>query len=97
MCYSLFGWDHVTQGLVQLGFLLMDAFGPKTFGRVFIFCFKICAVKESLLLAGTFVTHESRTHFNRSFIPTCKEISGEILSLFTGESLLMPLSDGHLS
>ena len=77
MCYSLFGWDHVTQGLVQLGFLLMDAFGPKTFGRVFIFCFKICAVKESLLLAGTFVTHESRTHFNRSFIPTCKEISGE--------------------
>lgn len=28
---SLFGWDHVTQGLVQLGFMLMDAFGPKTF------------------------------------------------------------------
>ena len=30
--YSLFGWDHVTQGLVQLGFTLMDAFGPKIFG-----------------------------------------------------------------
>uniref|UniRef100_A0A8D0D9D5 FA complementation group I n=1 Tax=Sander lucioperca TaxID=283035 RepID=A0A8D0D9D5_SANLU len=26
---SMFGWDHVTQGLVQLGFFLMDAFGPK--------------------------------------------------------------------
>ncbi|XP_073239367.1 Fanconi anemia group I protein-like [Porites lutea] len=28
---SLFSWDHVTQGLVQLGFTLMDAFGPKMF------------------------------------------------------------------
>jgi len=28
---SLFGWDHVTQGLVQLGFTLMDAYGPKIF------------------------------------------------------------------
>ncbi|KAM4734088.1 Fanconi anemia group I protein [Anableps anableps] len=26
---SAFGWDHVTQGLVQLGFFLMDTFGPK--------------------------------------------------------------------
>ncbi|XP_071497957.1 Fanconi anemia group I protein-like [Diadema antillarum] len=26
---SLYGWDHVMQGLVQLGFTLMDAFGPK--------------------------------------------------------------------
>ncbi|XP_072290472.1 Fanconi anemia group I protein isoform X2 [Eucyclogobius newberryi] len=26
---SVFGWDHVTQGLVQLGFFLMDNFGPK--------------------------------------------------------------------
>ncbi|KAF6735606.1 Fanconi anemia group I protein [Oryzias melastigma] len=26
---SIFGWDHVTQGLVQLGFFLMDTFGPK--------------------------------------------------------------------
>ncbi|XP_012688024.2 Fanconi anemia group I protein [Clupea harengus] len=26
---SVFGWDHVTQGLVQLGFILMDSFGPK--------------------------------------------------------------------
>uniref|UniRef100_H3C4X9 FA complementation group I n=1 Tax=Tetraodon nigroviridis TaxID=99883 RepID=H3C4X9_TETNG len=26
---SMFGWDHVTQGLVQLGFVLMDGFGPK--------------------------------------------------------------------
>ncbi|XP_022096600.1 Fanconi anemia group I protein-like [Acanthaster planci] len=26
---SSYGWDHVTQGLVQLGFTLMDAFGPR--------------------------------------------------------------------
>ncbi|XP_072889339.1 Fanconi anemia group I protein isoform X1 [Hemitrygon akajei] len=26
---SVFGWDHVTQSLVQLGFILMDSFGPK--------------------------------------------------------------------
>uniref|UniRef100_A0A6Q2Z3W9 FA complementation group I n=1 Tax=Esox lucius TaxID=8010 RepID=A0A6Q2Z3W9_ESOLU len=32
---SVFGWDHVTQGLVQLGFILMDSFGPKAapFGK----------------------------------------------------------------
>ena len=34
-CVSVYGWDHVSQGLVQLGFALMDAFGPKSsFGRV---------------------------------------------------------------
>ncbi|KAM4747808.1 Fanconi anemia group I protein [Rhinophrynus dorsalis] len=26
---SVYGWDHVTQGLVELGFILMDSFGPK--------------------------------------------------------------------
>ncbi|XP_068131301.1 Fanconi anemia group I protein [Hyperolius riggenbachi] len=26
---SVFGWDHVSQGLVELGFLLMDSYGPK--------------------------------------------------------------------
>uniref|UniRef100_A0A8C5DPJ8 FA complementation group I n=1 Tax=Gouania willdenowi TaxID=441366 RepID=A0A8C5DPJ8_GOUWI len=32
---SVFGWDHVTQGLVQLGFFLMDTFGAKAgpFGK----------------------------------------------------------------
>ncbi|XP_066558133.1 Fanconi anemia group I protein [Amia ocellicauda] len=32
---SVFGWDHVTQGLVQLGFILMDSFGlkPGPFGK----------------------------------------------------------------
>lgn len=31
----MFGWDHVTQSLVQLGFILMDLFGPKAgpFGK----------------------------------------------------------------
>uniref|UniRef100_UPI00398EAE1B Fanconi anemia group I protein isoform X2 n=1 Tax=Pristiophorus japonicus TaxID=55135 RepID=UPI00398EAE1B len=33
---SVFGWDHVTQALVQLGFIFMDSFGPKAgpFGKV---------------------------------------------------------------
>lgn len=32
---SKYGWDHVIQGLVHLGFLLMDSFGPKAiFGRI---------------------------------------------------------------
>lgn len=33
---SVFGWDHVTQSLVQLGFIFMDSFGPKggPFGKV---------------------------------------------------------------
>ncbi|XP_078386115.1 Fanconi anemia group I protein isoform X2 [Cetorhinus maximus] len=33
---SVFGWDHVTQSLVQLGFIFMDSFGPKAgpFGKV---------------------------------------------------------------
>nr|XP_054766661.1 Fanconi anemia group I protein-like [Lytechinus pictus] len=26
---SMYGWDHVIHGLVQLGFTLMDSFGPK--------------------------------------------------------------------
>ncbi|XP_060709257.1 Fanconi anemia group I protein isoform X1 [Hemiscyllium ocellatum] len=32
---SVFGWDHVTQSLVQLGFIFMDSFGPKAgpFGK----------------------------------------------------------------
>ncbi|XP_028814789.1 Fanconi anemia group I protein isoform X2 [Denticeps clupeoides] len=32
---SVFGWDHVTKGLVELGFMLMDSFGPKAgaFGK----------------------------------------------------------------
>ena len=33
--FSKHGWDHVVQGLVQLGFGLMDAYGPKgAFGRI---------------------------------------------------------------
>ena len=33
--HSTYGWDHVVQGLVQLGFILMDTYGPKAvFGRV---------------------------------------------------------------
>jgi len=29
------GWDHITEGLVQLGFALMESYGPKScFGKV---------------------------------------------------------------
>lgn len=31
-CIRLSGWDHVTQGLVQLGFMLMDSNAPKSSG-----------------------------------------------------------------
>ena len=32
---SVVGWDHITEGLVKLGFALMESYGPKTcFGRV---------------------------------------------------------------
>ncbi|CAH1782677.1 unnamed protein product [Owenia fusiformis] len=32
---SVHGWDDVTQGLVELGFVLMDAFGPRAvFGKI---------------------------------------------------------------
>lgn len=35
MCFSVHGWDHVSQGLVDLGFVLMDSFGPRsTFGKI---------------------------------------------------------------
>ena len=30
--FSLFGWDHVAQGIVQLGFCLMDSFGSNKNG-----------------------------------------------------------------
>ena len=26
---SVHSWDHVTQGLIELGFILMDSYGPK--------------------------------------------------------------------
>jgi len=33
--YSVVGWDHITEGLVQLGFALMESYGPKScFGWV---------------------------------------------------------------
>jgi len=32
---SVVGWDHITEGLVQLGFALMESYGPKScFGKV---------------------------------------------------------------
>ncbi|RMX44061.1 hypothetical protein pdam_00015042, partial [Pocillopora damicornis] len=58
---SLFGWDHVTQGLVQLGFMLMDAFGPKTFDStsspILSPTQHSCKLGSSVLL-DTFKAHE---------------------------------------
>jgi len=32
---SIVGWDHITEGLVQLGFALMESYGPKScFGKL---------------------------------------------------------------
>jgi hypothetical protein len=33
----MFGWDHVAQGIVQLGFYLMDTFGSKNNGMDVLF------------------------------------------------------------
>ena len=35
--FSIVGWDHITQGLVQLGFALMETFGMRAvFGKLAI-------------------------------------------------------------
>lgn len=35
MFFSTYDWDHIIQGLVKLGFELMDSFGPKlVFGAI---------------------------------------------------------------
>ncbi|CAL8260390.1 unnamed protein product [Merluccius merluccius] len=65
---SVFGWDHVTQGLVQLGFFLMDTFGPKPgpFGKAVEPCptgaaktptQQACLLGRQVLLEG-FKIHE---------------------------------------
>ncbi|XP_048585448.1 Fanconi anemia group I protein isoform X2 [Nematostella vectensis] len=58
---SLFGWDHVTHGLVQLGFILMDCFGPKTFdtqsSSIASPAQQACKLGSALLL-DTFKAHE---------------------------------------
>ncbi|XP_043934143.1 Fanconi anemia group I protein [Protopterus annectens] len=41
---SVFGWDHVTQGLVELGFMLMDSFGPKI-----VLGGKVCDINPTVL------------------------------------------------
>ncbi|XP_011605603.1 Fanconi anemia group I protein isoform X1 [Takifugu rubripes] len=64
---SMFGWDHVTQGLVQLGFSLLDGFGPKPgpFGKTAEDCGTVartpaqqaCQLGRQVLLQG-FKMHE---------------------------------------
>ncbi|KAK3595809.1 hypothetical protein CHS0354_014625 [Potamilus streckersoni] len=61
---SKYGWDHVVQGLVQLGFLLMDTFGPKSaFGKVDVTTpqggpnHESCKLGAEILL-NTFKAHE---------------------------------------
>ncbi|XP_069480410.1 Fanconi anemia group I protein isoform X2 [Ambystoma mexicanum] len=45
---SVFGWDHVTQGLVELGFILMDSFAPKA-----IFGGKVAEINDSVCRTPT--------------------------------------------
>lgn len=62
--FSVVGWDHITQGLVQLGFCLMEAYGPKScFGKAVESSGRLnpsqraCKLGSKLLL-DTFKTHE---------------------------------------
>ncbi|OCT89735.1 FA complementation group I L homeolog isoform X1 [Xenopus laevis] len=64
---SVYGWDHVTQGLVELGFILMDSFGPKAaFGNKVVELISVhsrtpsqqaCQLGSRILLE-TFKVHE---------------------------------------
>lgn len=61
---SIYGWDHVVQGLVQLGFILMDSFSPRApFGRTDsvapqpIISQSVCKLGAKTLL-NTFKAHQ---------------------------------------
>lgn len=62
---STYGWDHVVQGLVQLGFILMDSYGPRgAFGRIDLVpslqsgpTHQACQLGAKILL-NTFKAHE---------------------------------------
>lgn len=62
--FSVVGWDHITQGLVQLGFSLMEANGPKLcFGKSVESIGKFSPSQRacklgSRLLFETFKTHD---------------------------------------
>ncbi|NXT24142.1 FANCI protein, partial [Syrrhaptes paradoxus] len=65
---SAFGWDHVTQGLVELGFSLMESFEPKkpfggkaadtSFGLSKMPAQQVCRLGASILLETFKVVHE---------------------------------------
>uniref|UniRef100_A0A3Q3E817 FA complementation group I n=1 Tax=Labrus bergylta TaxID=56723 RepID=A0A3Q3E817_9LABR len=71
---SVFGWDHVTHGLVQLGFFLMDNFGPKPgpFGKTTEVSTSIARTPTQLAckLGGQVLLHGFKMH---------EPIRGEIL------------------
>ncbi|XP_047451678.1 Fanconi anemia group I protein isoform X2 [Mugil cephalus] len=71
---SVFGWDHVTQGLVQLGFFLMDAFGPKPgpFGKTTEGSVTVARTptQQACKLGGQVLLHSFKIH---------EPIRGEIL------------------
>ncbi|XP_060892580.1 Fanconi anemia group I protein isoform X1 [Labrus mixtus] len=71
---SVFGWDHVTHGLVQLGFFLMDNFGPKPgpFGKTIEVSASIARTPTQLAckLGGQVLLHGFKMH---------EPIRGEIL------------------
>lgn len=56
--FSKHGWDHVVQGLVQLGFGLMDAYGPKgAFGRIEIGSIQTGPSHEACQLGSKILLH----------------------------------------
>ncbi|XP_048249251.1 Fanconi anemia group I protein-like isoform X2 [Haliotis rufescens] len=86
---SVYGWDHVIQSLVQLGFTLMDSFGPKAvFGRIeptspttqLTPARQSCRLGARLLI-NTFKAHEVVRHeildqiFNRVTIKATSPVS----------------------
>lgn len=60
---SKHGWDHVVQGLVQLGFGLMDAYGPKgAFGRIETGSIQTGPSHEACQLGSKILLHTFKAH-----------------------------------
>ncbi|XP_056004226.1 Fanconi anemia group I protein-like [Ostrea edulis] len=60
---SKHGWDHVIQGLVQLGFGLMDACGPKgAFGRIETGSVQNGPTHSTCMLGSKILLHTFKTH-----------------------------------
>nr|XP_033776951.1 Fanconi anemia group I protein isoform X2 [Geotrypetes seraphini] len=58
---SVFGWDHVTESLVELGFKLMDSFGPKLAfgGKIEVSASTFRTPAQQACRLGAQILHES--------------------------------------